>query len=185
MDLLSVIGIGVGLAMDCFAISVASGMTTKTLKIRHVLRMALFFGGFQALMPVVGWLAGKTLAELVSGFDHWVVFAVLSLIGAKMIYESFKIESAEEPAPLESVYVLLVLSVATSIDALAVGFGFAFLRVSIVMPVVVIGLVTFVLSLVGTAVGHNLGHFFEKRIEAVGGLVLIAIGVKILLEHVL
>lgn len=185
MDLLTLIAIAVGLSMDAFAVSVASGIAIKHLRVHHAVRIALFFGGFQAIMPVIGWLAGRSVAELISPWDHWAAFGLLVFIGGRMIYESFRMETAERPTDPLNIYVLLVLSVATSLDALAVGFSFAFLNVAIVVPVVIIGVVTFTLSLVGVAVGDRLGHFFEKRIEAVGGIVLIAIGVKILLEHVL
>ena len=185
MDLLTLIAIAVGLSMDAFAVSVASGIAIKHLRVHHAVRIALFFGGFQAIMPVIGWLAGRSVAELIAPWDHWAAFGLLVFIGGRMIYESFRMETAERPTDPLNIYVLLVLSVATSLDALAVGFSFAFLNVAIVVPVVIIGVVTFTLSLVGVAVGDRLGHFFEKRIEAVGGIVLIAIGVKILLEHVL
>ena len=185
MDLLTLIAIAVGLSMDAFAVSVASGIAIKHLRIHHAVRIALFFGGFQAIMPLIGWLAGRSVSELISPWDHWVVFALLVFIGARMIYESFRMDAAGKPTNLLNIYVLLVLSVATSLDALAVGFSFAFLKVAIVMPVIIIGLVTFALSLVGVAVGGRLGHFFEKKIEAVGGLVLIAIGVKVLIDHIL
>jgi putative Mn2+ efflux pump MntP len=183
LSLFVVIGIAVGLAMDAFAVSVASGVAIRDLKIGHALRIALFFGAFQAIMPVIGWLAGQTLAERIKTFDHWVVFAVLAAVGGKMIYESFKFDAAEKPSNPLNLYVLLMLSIATSIDALAVGFSFALLSVSIVLPVLVIGAVTFVLSLIGVGIGDRLGHFFEKRIEFVGGLVLIGIGVKVLIQH--
>lgn len=185
MDLLTIIVIAVGLSMDAFAVSVAAGIAVKRLKVRHAVRIALFFGGFQAIMPALGWLAGRSVADFIAPWDHWVVFAVLSFIGGRMIYESFRMGPDGKSADLLSVWALFLLSVATSIDALAVGLSFAFLNVSIIMPVIVIGVVTFVLSLVGVAVGDRLGHFFERKIEAVGGLVLIAIGVKILLEHLL
>lgn len=185
MPILSIIAIAVGLSMDAFAVSVASGIAIKELRLHHALRIALFFGAFQAVMPVIGWVAGQSVATIIGPWDHWVVFGVLVFIGGKMIFESFKIEAAERPTDPLNVYVLLVLSVATSLDALAVGFSFAFLVTDIVLPVVIIGGVTFVLSLVGTAVGDRAGHFFEKKIEIVGGLILIAIGVKILLEHLL
>ena len=185
MDPVSIIAVAVGLSMDAFAVSVASGIAIKNRRVAHAVRMALFFGGFQAVMPVVGWLAGRSVADLVSPWDHWVVFAVLTFIGVKMIYEAFRIEAAGKPTHPFNVYVLLVLAVATSLDALAVGFSFAFLVTDIVTPVLIIGSVTFVLSLAGVAVGDRLGHFFEKKIEIVGGLVLIAIGVKILLEDLL
>jgi len=183
MDLLTLIAIAVGLAMDAFAVSVAEGIAIKELHLRHALRVALCFGAFQAVMPVIGWYAGRGTVDIISAWEHWVVFAVLTVIGVKMIVESFRLEAVEKPRDLSSITVLLVLSVATSLDALAVGFSFAFLVTDIVTPVLIIGSVTFVLCLIGIAVGDKLGHFFEKKIEIVGGLVLIAIGVKVLVEH--
>jgi putative Mn2+ efflux pump MntP len=185
MDLLTVIGVALALSMDCFAISVAGGVAMRKLDVRYALRLALFFGGFQAFMPVIGWFAGRSVEEFIAPWDHWAAFGVLSFIGAKMIWESFRLDAASKSASPMSVTAILLLSIATSIDALAAGFSFAFLRISIVMPVIVIGSVTFVMTLAGTEVGERLGHFFEKKIEIVGGVVLIAIGVKILLEHIL
>jgi len=185
MDLLTLIAIAVGLSMDAFAVAVASGIAIRELRVAHALRMAAFFGAFQAIMPVVGWFAGRGVAEWITPWDHWVVFAVLVLVGGKMILEAFRIEAAEKPTNPFNVTVLLVLAVATSLDALAVGFSFAFLVAHILFPVVVIGVVTFAITLIGVAIGDRLGHFFEKRIEILGGLVLIAIAVKILLEHLL
>jgi putative Mn2+ efflux pump MntP len=185
MDLLTVIGIAVALSMDCFAVSVAAGVVMRNLEVRYALRLALSFGGFQAVMPVIGWFAGKGVEEYVAPWDHWAALSVLSFIGAKMIWESFRMEPGSQPPRPMSVAAILLLSIATSIDALAVGFSFAFLRVSIVMPVIVIGVVAFVTTLAGTAVGGRLGHFFERKFEIVGGVVLIAIGVRILFEHIL
>jgi putative Mn2+ efflux pump MntP len=145
--------------------------------------MAFFFGGFQALMPLIGSLAGISVKEYVADYDHWMAFALLSAVGAKMIYESFKITPAEENFNPENILVLLVLSVATSIDALVVGITLSFLQVSIAIAVVIIGLVTFILSYLGVLIGKRFGHFFENKIEAVGGLVLIGLGAKILFEH--
>jgi putative Mn2+ efflux pump MntP len=185
LDLLVILGIGVALAMDCFAISVATGIALKRLHLAHALRIALFFGGFQAIMPTVGFYAGKGVAQLISGWDHWVVFAVLAFIGGRMIRESFKIDRAGNSANILNLFTLFVLSIATSLDALAVGFSFALLRDGILAPALVIGMVTFTLSLVGMAVGERLGHFFERKIEIIGGLILVGIGVKILLDHLL
>lgn len=177
--------VALGLAADAFAVSVASGVTIRQLRIGHALKIAAFFGSFQAIMPLVGWLAGLSLAYLISGLDHWIAFGLLAFIGSKMVYESVRMGSRERtPDPL-NVYVLLMLSVATSIDALAVGISFAFLSVTIITPVIVIGAVTFGLSFLGVYVGDRLGHFFERRIETVGGLILIGIGAKILIEHLL
>ncbi len=184
VDVLSIIFVAFGLAMDAFAVSITSGLTIKRLRISHALRIGIAFGGFQALMPVVGWLIGLSLRDLISDVDHWVAFGLLSFVGCKMIYESLQMESQKKRIDPLNVCVLFMLSVATSIDALAVGVSFAFLNVSIVTPVVVIGIVTFLLSFAGVYVGNRLGHFFEKKIEIVGGLVLIGIGIKILVEHV-
>ena len=183
MQLLTITIIAVGLAMDAFAVSVVSGSAYKQLKIKHVFRIAVFFGGFQAIMPLIGSLAGISVKEYITGFDHWAAFVLLSAVGAKMIYESFKITSAEEIFNPEDILVLLVLSVATSIDALVVGITLSFLRVSIATAVIIIGIVTFVLSYLGVLIGKRFGHFFENKIEAIGGLVLIALGLKILIQH--
>jgi len=183
VDVLSIIFVAFGLAMDAFAVSITSGLTIKRLRISHALRIGIAFGGFQALMPVVGWLVGLSLRDLISDVDHWVAFGLLSFVGCKMIYGSLQMESHKKRIDPLNVCVLFMLSVATSIDALAVGVSFAFLKVSIVTPVVVIGIVTFLLSFAGVYVGNRLGHFFEKKIEIVGGLVLIGIGIKILVEH--
>jgi putative Mn2+ efflux pump MntP len=183
MNLWTLLLIAVGLSMDAFAVSVASGIAIKRLRVSHALRIAAAFGLFQAIMPVVGWLSGVTLRPLIAGLDHWVAFALLSVVGAKMIYEATRIEAAENPANPLNVFVLLMLSVATSLDALAVGFSFAILSVSIAVPALVIGAVTFALCLAGVFVGRMSGHFFEKRIEVAGGLVLIGIGFKILFDH--
>lgn len=183
MQLLTITIIAVGLAMDAFAVSIVSGSAYKQLKIKHAFRIAVFFGGFQALMPLVGSLAGMSVKEYVANYDHWIAFILLSAVGAKMIYESFKITSAEENFNPENILVLLVLSVATSIDALAIGITLSFLQVSVTVAVVIIGMVTFVLSYLGVLIGTKFGHFFENKIEAVGGLVLVALGIKILIQH--
>lgn len=171
--------------MDAFAVSITSGITIKRLKINNALKIALFFGLFQAIMPLVGWLAGLSLRGFIAEIDHWIAFGLLSFIGCKMIYESITVQSSEKQINPLNIYVLLMLSVATSIDALAVGVSFAFLKISIVTPVMVIGTITFVLSFFGVFVGNRIGHFFENKIEIAGGLILIGIGVKILLEHLI
>jgi len=183
MDITSIVLIAFGLAMDAFAVSITSGITIKQLKINSVMKIALFFGFFQAIMPIVGWLAGLSLRNFISEIDHWIAFGLLSFIGCKMIYESITIQSSEKEINPLNVYVLLVLSVATSIDALAVGLSFAILKISIVTPVVIIGTITFALSFLGVFIGNRIGHFFENKIEIAGGLLLIGIGIKILVEH--
>ena len=183
MDIVTIIVIAVALSMDAFAVSVASGAAYKQLHVRHALRMAVFFGSFQAFMPLVGALAGLSFKEYITDYDHWVAFFILAAVGGKMIYESFKITEAEKNYSPSNILVLLALSVATSIDALAVGVTLSLVVSSIVTEVIVIGLVTFLLSYIGVMLGKKFGHIFENKIEAVGGLILIALGVKILLEH--
>lgn len=183
MALITIIAIAVGLAMDAFAVSIVSGAAYKQLKIKHALRIALFFGGFQAVMPLIGYLAGLSIKTYIISYDHWVAFGLLSAVGGKMIYESFKIKTAEENLNPSNILILLVLSLATSIDALAIGITLSFLRVSLATAVSIIGLVTFVLSYLGVFIGKRFGHFFENKIEAIGGLILIGLGLKILIEH--
>jgi manganese efflux pump family protein len=183
VDALTIILIAVGLAMDAFAVSIANGMTIKSNRKRAALLTAMFFGGFQMLMPAIGWAAGLTLQGVIAGFDHWVAFGLLAFIGAKMIFDGTK-KDGERPRSSElKMHALLILAVATSIDALMVGLSFAFLQTSIVLPIAVIGAVTFALSFIGFYFGCGLGKVFGHRIEIVGGVVLIAIGLKILFEH--
>jgi len=184
LPFLDIVLIAFGLAMDAFAVSVASGVVIKEEKLAHAVRIALFFGGFQAIMPLLGWLAGAGLVRFISGFDHWVAFGLLTLVGCKMIYEAFKFSEEEKMARRRyGIGALFILGVATSIDALAVGFSLSVLHQAIITPVIVIGLVTFVLSLAGVGIGDRFGHWFESKIEIAGGLTLIGIGVKILLAH--
>jgi putative Mn2+ efflux pump MntP len=183
MGLLTITIIAIALAMDAFAVSIVSGSAYKKLQIKHAFRIAVFFGSFQALMPLIGSLAGMSVREYIAGYDHWLAFGLLSAVGAKMIYESFKITPAQENFNPSNIWVLLVLSVATSIDALAIGITISFLKVAILTAVIIIGLVTFALSYLGVFIGRKIGHFFENKIEAIGGLILIALGTKILFEH--
>ena len=183
MKLWTILFIAVGLAMDAFAVSVVTGSVYKEFKLRHALRMALFFGGFQAVMPIIGFLAGLGLIGYIAPYDHWIAFALLSFVGGKMIYESFQIEAAERDRDPANLAVLLILSFATSIDALAVGITLSLLKTPIVLAVTLIGVVTFVLSYSGVFIGKRFGHFFESKVEIVGGLILIAIGIKIVIEH--
>ena len=185
MDLVTIIVIAVALAMDAFAVSIVSGAAYRRLKVKHALRMAVSFGGFQALMPLIGSLAGLTIRKYIASYDHWAAFGLLAAVGGKMIYESFKIKPLRKNFNPANVVVLLLLSVATSIDALAVGITLSFLQVSIAKAVVIIGLVTFALSYLGVYIGKKVGHFFENKIQAIGGLVLIVLGLKILIEHLI
>ena len=179
----TIIVVAFGLAMDAFAVSITSGLAMKSLRIDRALRIAVFFGTFQAVMPLIGWLAGLGLQGFIEGIDHWIAFVLLSAIGCKMIYESIQMPSRDKALDPMGLHTLLILSVATSIDALAVGVSFAFLRLFIITPVLVIGTVTFLLSFSGVYIGNRFGHFFEKKIEIAGGLILIGIGVRILIEH--
>lgn len=169
--------------MDAFAVSITSGLTIKHLRIKHAFRIAFFFGLFQAIMPLIGWLSGLTIKDFVMSVDHWIAFFLLSFIGCKMIYESTKIGSEKIKTNPLNIHILLLLSIATSIDALAVGISFAFLQISIVTPVITIGMVTFILSFIGVFIGDFKGHLFEGKIEILGGIILIGIGIKILIEH--
>jgi len=184
MKMVEILLIALGLSMDAFAVSIASGATMKRLEIKNALKMGLFFGAFQALMPVIGWLAGIGMKSFIAGWDHWIAFGLLTLVGGKMIYEAMEIKETEEGrgSPFDT-GTLFVLAVATSIDALAVGVTFSMLSVSIVLPVVIIGLVTFALSAAGVRLGVKGGNLFEGKIEIAGGLILFGIGLKILLEH--
>lgn len=181
MELITITLIAVGLAMDAFAVSIASGVTIKDMKFNYALRIAVFFGLFQAFMPLVGWLAGLNLKNFVEDVSHWIAFALLTIIGFKMIYESVKMDG-NTFHPL-NLHILMILSIATSIDALAVGISFAFLKISIATPILIIGTITFLLSFVGVFIGDKFGHFFEKKMEIGGGVILIGIGIKILVEH--
>ena len=183
MAFLTIVALGIGLAMDAFAVSVVTGSVYRELRIKHALRMALFFGGFQAVMPLVGSLAGLGLRGHIEAWDHWIAFGLLALVGGKMIYEAFQIESAEKNLDPSNLVILLTLSVATSIDALAVGFTLSLLTASLMMAVILIGLITFGLSYLGVTIGKRFGHFFESKIEILGGLILMAIGLKILIGH--
>jgi len=183
MNLWTTFVLAVGLAMDAFAVSVASGIAMRNFHVGHALRMATAFGLFQAVMPVFGWVTGRALQQSLAGMDHWIAFVLLSFIGGKMIYEATRLDKAEEPTNPFALRTLLVLALATSIDAFAVGVTFAMIGAAIVGPVLIIGAVTFALSMAGVYIGERVGHFFEKKIEILGGLVLIAMGVKILFDH--
>ncbi len=186
MDVITNVWLALGLAADAFAVSLSSGLTIKHMKINKALKIALFFGGFQALMPLIGWLAGLTLRGSISSIDHWITFGILSFIGGKMIYEALQddVEDNKKFNPLDT-YTLIGLAVATSLDALAVGFGFAVLKTSIAAPITTIGFITFFLSFAGVFIGHKFGAFCQKQVEILGGLVLIGIGSKILMEHLM
>ncbi len=173
--------IALGLSMDAFAVSVCKGLSVKKLSLRHTLIAGAYFGGFQALMPLLGYFLGVQFESLIQSVDHWVAFALLSVIGINMIRES-----RGDPEELDASFAfkaMLPLAIATSIDALAVGITFAFLRVDILAAVCLIGATTFILSALGVKIGHVFGAKYKAKAELAGGIVLIVMGLKILLEH--
>ena len=174
--------LAVGLSMDAFAVSVCKGLSIRGLLPRHALIVGLWFGAFQALMPVAGWLLGAAFADMIASLDHWIAFGLLCLIGGNMIREALGGDE-EECDPSLAPLTMLLLAVATSIDALAVGITFAFLRVSILPAATLIGVCTFVISAAGVKVGNLFGARYKSRAELLGGVVLVLIGLKILLEH--
>ena len=174
--------LAVGLAMDAFAVAVCKGLSLRTLKLQQALLVGVWFGLFQALMPALGWLLGSAFSGLVQSVDHWMAFVLLSLIGGNMIREGLQGDD-ENCDPSLSFGVMLLLAVATSIDALAVGITLAFLNVSILLAVALIGVVTFTISAVGVKMGNLFGARYKSKAEFFGGAVLILIGLKILLEH--
>lgn len=174
--------LAVSLAADAFAVAISMGLSARKATFRDALRVGLFFGGFQALMPLLGYLAGSTVSAVIERYDHWIAFGLLAFIGGRMLWES--VRGAEEAQPgLDSLRKLLVLSVATSIDALAVGVSLAVLRENIWVNAAWIGCVTFALSTLGVVAGGRLGRRMQRFATVAGGVVLIAIGVKTLIEH--
>ncbi|MCX6097999.1 MAG: manganese efflux pump MntP family protein [Caldiserica bacterium] len=184
MGFWTVFVMAVGLSMDAFAVSVANGCRIKRVTLRDALRPGWWFGGFQMLMPVLGWFGGLALRDLIQRFSHWVAFGLLVFVGGKMLFEVVRGREHEEDCKAErrSTRDMLVLAIATSIDALAVGLTLSVLRVSIWWPALLIGLVTFTFSLAGTLVGCSIGTLVKGKAEILGGLVLIGIGIKILLQ---
>ncbi|MCI5944305.1 MAG: manganese efflux pump MntP family protein [Eubacterium sp.] len=174
--------IAVGLSMDAFAVSVCKGLSVSGLKKKHMLTVGLYFGGFQALMPLIGYFLGAHFRKLIVSMDHWIAFFLLGLIGVNMIRESIG-EEEEGIDDSFAVKAMLPLAIATSIDALAVGVTFAFLNVQIVPAILFIGVTTFALSIIGIIIGNIFGSRFKSWAEMAGGIVLILMGVKILLEH--
>jgi manganese efflux pump family protein len=185
LGFLSLLIIAVGLSADCFAVALCGSCAMKTLTRFQVLRASLSFGLFQAIMPVLGWLAGRMVVNFIGGFDHWLAFALLGFVGGRMLWESFHSEKEEKKTDFTKGWLLLTLSIATSIDALAVGLSFAFLKVNIVTAGLTIGITTFLVSIIAFILGRKVGEWVGKRAELVGGLILIGIGLKILLSHLL
>lgn len=183
MNLAELFIIAVGLSMDAFAVSVCKGLSVPKMKLSHALTCGVYFGGFQALMPAIGYLLGSQFESVITQVDHWVAFLLLGIIGLNMIKESREEDEEECIDCSFNFKAMLPLAIATSIDALAVGVTFAFLRVDIFWAVIFIGMVTFVLSAIGVKVGNVFGTRYKSKAEFVGGLILVLMGIKILLEH--
>jgi len=180
-----ILGLGVALAMDCFAVTLGMACGSRGLTLKQAVRMAAYFGGFQFVMPVIGWFAGDRLLRIIEHFDHWVAFGLLALIGGRMIWESFEMSEEDKACRPDQTQGkrLLILALATSIDALAVGLSLGVVRTGILFPAAIIGVTSFVLTLAGAKLGPVVGRLVGKRAELAGGLILIGIGVKILIEH--
>lgn len=174
--------IGLGLAMDAFAVSVCKGLSMKKINWKSALIIAIYFGGFQALMPVIGYFLGSSFSSFVQNVDHWIAFILLLFIGTGMIRESFddEIEKRNDRVDFKT---MIILAIATSIDALAVGITFAFFEANLFFSIIIIGVITFILSIIGVILGNKFGDKFQNKAELAGGIILILIGFKILLEH--
>lgn len=182
MGLVELLLLSVGLGMDAFAVSVCKGISMKRMNWKKACIIGSYFGGFQALMPMLGYFLGSTFESVITNLDHWIAFGLLAIIGGNMIKDAFSKEcdSFDDDVSFKA---MIVLAIATSIDALAIGITFAFLKVNLILAISMIGVITFILAIVGTKVGNRFGDKYEKKAELVGGVILILLGIKILLEH--
>jgi len=185
MNFVGILFIALGLAMDAFAVCLGAGTTQHIKGPRPVFRLAFHFGLFQALMPILGWLVGSTINQWIAPFDHWIAFALLAFVGVRMIRSGLDSAGESHTTDPSRGATLIMLSVATSIDAFAVGLSLAVLNIGIIYPAIVIGLVAGGMSLLGLALGNRLGKTFGKRMEIIGGLILIAIGVQVVISHLM
>ncbi len=183
MEIITIILLAIGLSFDSFAVSVCSGLNLPNIRFFQAAKIAIFLALFQAIMPLIGWLVGHSMKSLIEPVDHWIAFGLLSLIGGKMMIESFISSEVREIKNPLHIKVILTLSIATSIDALAVGFSFAAFLDKILIAVFIIGAVTFIASMLGILLGKKSGHRFNQYAELIGGLILIILGLKILIEH--
>lgn len=185
MGIVELFLVGIGLAMDAFAVSICKGLNMKKVNKVHCAVIALFFGGFQAAMPLIGWVLGKQFENYITSVDHWIAFVLLGLIGGNMIKESMEKDEEKTRKEEEKLNIkeLFLLAIATSIDALAVGITFAFLQVDIIPAITIIGVTTFIISAVGVFIGNIFGSRYKSKAELAGGIILVLIGLKILLEH--
>lgn len=182
MGLIDILLTGLGLAMDAFAVAVCKGLSMKKYDYKKGLIIGLYFGLFQGLMPVVGYVLGTAFQDIITNFDHWIAFILLGVIGGNMIKESLSKESEQSNDKVDF-KTMLPLAIATSIDALAIGITLAFLKVNIIIAALSITIITFIMSFIGSKIGHKFGSKYEKKSEFLGGIILIFIGLKILLEH--
>lgn len=182
MGVIEILLLGIGLAMDAFAVSICKGLSMKKMNWKNAIIIALYFGVFQALMPMIGYFLGITFESLVTTFDHWIAFILLSLIGGKMIKESFDSEDNKKNDKVDF-KTMIVLAIATSIDALAVGITFAFFDVDLMLAISSIGIITFIISILGVKIGNRFGDKYQNKAELMGGIILVLLGIKILLEH--
>ncbi len=177
---------GLGLSMDAFAVAICKGLKMKKLNYKQLTLIAVFFGGFQAIMPFIGWLLAHNFKKYIENYDHWIAFGLLMFIGIKMIIEAFK-DDEDDGCDKFDIKELFIMAIATSIDAMAAGIAFAFdgfdLLSEILIAIVIIGMITFILSAVGVLIGHNFGAVYKTKAELAGGVILVLLGVKILLEH--
>lgn len=182
MEIYEILLIGIGLAMDAFAVSICKGLSMKKMNWKNAIIIALYFGVFQALMPLIGYFLGMTFESIVTTFDHWVAFALLTLIGGGMIKESFDDEDDKKNDKVDF-KTMVVLAIATSIDALAIGITFAFFDVNIVLAVSIIGIITVIISVLGVKIGNRFGDKYQNKAQLMGGIILVLLGFKILFEH--
>ncbi len=182
MTILEILLIAIGLAMDAFAVSICKGLSMKKMNWKKALIVGAYFGIFQALMPIIGYFLGSTFEDLVTHIDHWIAFVLLVAIGGNMLKEAFA-NNSENCNDNVDFKTMSILAIATSIDALAIGITFAFLQANIWISAIIIGIVTFAISIIGVKIGNKFGDRYERRAEIVGGFILIFMGIKILLEH--
>jgi putative Mn2+ efflux pump MntP len=183
VDFITILFTALGLSADCFAVALSLSISQRGLSLRQFVRFPLAFGIFQALMMVLGWLAGRSIVQYISSYDHWLAFGLLAFIGGRMIWESFHAKDEGKGRDINRLFTLLALSIATSIDSLAVGLGYAFLKVDIILACSITGITAFIITLIGHYIGNKARGLLGKWAEIVGGVILILIGLRILLEH--
>lgn len=184
MSFLSVIFLAIGLAMDAFAVSITGGIVSNRVNLFYAFKIALFFAIFQMGMPWLGWLLGRGVSRYIAIYDHWIAFILLFIIGSRMIYESFHDSKKYKPIDFNKISVLIFLAIATSIDAFIAGVSLSMLEINIISVIIVIGVITFFLALTGVRIGKVLGYLVEKYAELAGGIILIAIGIQVLVQHI-